>query len=43
MEWGGAGITCTGKDYLKILAVLLNRGVGSNGSRILKQETVDLM
>lgn len=43
MEWGGAGVVCTGGDYLKVLAAMLNGGVGPNGARILKQETVDLM
>lgn len=42
-EWGGAGVVCTGRDYLTVLATILNGGQAPNGTRILKRETVDLM
>jgi CubicO group peptidase (beta-lactamase class C family) len=42
-QWGGAGVWSTGPDYLKLLTVLLNGGVGANGARILKNETVEMM
>ncbi|KAM0756135.1 beta-lactamase/transpeptidase-like protein [Meredithblackwellia eburnea MCA 4105] len=36
---GGAGCVGIIDDYLKIMVVLLNRGVGANGVRILKEST----
>lgn len=40
---GGGGCFASVKSYLKVLQILINGGVGANGSRILKKETVDLM
>ncbi|KZS87722.1 beta-lactamase transpeptidase-like protein [Sistotremastrum niveocremeum HHB9708] len=40
---GGAGLLSIASDYLKILTALINDGVGANGTRILKSETVELM
>ncbi|KAI5481229.1 hypothetical protein MNV49_005664 [Pseudohyphozyma bogoriensis] len=40
---GGAGVFSTASDYLQIIAALLNNGVGPNGTRILKSETVESM
>jgi len=40
---GGAGATSTVSDYLQILVVLINKGKGANGARILKEETVKQM
>lgn len=44
-DWhgGGAGLSGEVGDYLKILACLLNEGVGPNGARILQSETVNLV
>ncbi|KAF9735455.1 beta-lactamase [Paraphaeosphaeria minitans] len=40
----GAGLFAKPKEYIKVLAALLNEGVGpTTGNRILKKETVDLM
>jgi len=40
---GGAGCTSTVGDYLKIVNVLINDGVGANGARIIKSETLKQM
>ena len=40
---GGAGITTTISDYVKVLAALANKGMGLSGERILSPNTVDLM
>lgn len=42
-ESGGAGITTTLDDYMKILSALSRHGVGANGERILSDVTVELM
>ena len=36
----GAGLWSTPRDFVKVFRMLLNRGVGDNGVRILKAETV---
>ncbi len=36
----GAGLWTTGRDMLKFYRMLMNLGVGDNGARILKEETV---
>ena len=36
----GAGLWTTAKDQLKFYKMLMNLGVGENGARILKEETV---
>ncbi len=40
---GGAGITTTISDYIKLLDALSNFGVGANGERILTANAVELM
>ncbi len=40
---GGAGITTTVSDYVKVLAALANNGMGLTGERILSPNTVELM
>lgn len=40
---GGAGITTTISDYIKLLEALANLGVGATGERILTANAVDLM
>ncbi|MBQ4159785.1 MAG: beta-lactamase family protein [Clostridia bacterium] len=40
---GGAGITTTVSDYIKVLAALANNGMGLTGERILSPNTVELM
>ncbi len=40
---GGAGLTCSVEDYSLVLDALACGGVGHNGCRILKQESIDLM
>ncbi len=40
---GGAGITTTVSDYMKLLEALANFGVGATGERILTENTVELM
>ncbi|POY75218.1 hypothetical protein BMF94_1850 [Rhodotorula taiwanensis] len=40
---GGAGCIGTVESYLKCVTILLNGGVGANGARILKAETVEQM
>ena len=40
---GGAGITTTPKDYIKLVAALSGGGLGMNGERILSPYTVELM
>ncbi len=42
-ESGGAGLISTTEDYSLFLDALANDGVASNGYRLLKKETVDLM
>ena len=42
-ESGGGGLFATVDDYGKFADMLANGGVGINGSRILKAETIDLM
>lgn len=40
---GGAGITTTLTDYMKLIAALANFGLGLNGERILSKGAVELM
>ena len=40
---GGGGIYGTAPDYAKFVQMMLNDGVGVNGTRVLKPGTVDLM
>jgi len=40
---GGAGCTSTVTDYLKVVNVLINDGVGANGKRIITSETLKEM
>lgn len=42
-ESGGAGIITTVPDYAKLASALANDGVGANGARILKPETIKMM
>ncbi len=42
-ESGGAGIITTVGDYVKLASALANDGVGPNGARILKSDTIKLM
>ncbi len=39
---GGGGLYGTARDYTRFVQMVLNRGK-SNGARVLKAETVDLM
>lgn len=40
---GGAGCVGTVESYLKVLTVLINKGVGANGTRIISEATLDEM
>jgi methyl acetate hydrolase len=40
---GGGGLYSTPEDYVKFMQMILRRGEGSGGVRLLKSETVDLM
>jgi len=40
---GGAGITSTTADYVKLIAALANGGTGLNGAQILQPKTVELL
>ena len=40
---GGAGLYSTAADYLVFLRMILNRGAGPDGVRVLKPETVESM
>lgn len=40
---GGAGIITSVSDYSKLMAALAGLGMGVNGERILREETVELM
>ena len=40
---GGGGIYGTAPDYAKFVQMMLNDGMGANGTRVLKPETVELM
>lgn len=40
---GGAGLTTTLNDYVKLIDALSNGGEGANGSRILKEESVAMI
>lgn len=40
---GGAGITTTMDDYVKLMAALAGKGTGLTGERILSPKTVELM
>ena len=42
-ESGGAGLCTTVDEYTKVIDALANGGVGANGNRILKAETITLM
>jgi CubicO group peptidase (beta-lactamase class C family) len=42
-ESGGAGLTCTVDDYIKVLDALANDGVGATGARILTPESIRTM
>lgn len=42
-EAGGAGLISTAEDYIKFVSAMTNLGMGLNGERILKEETVNLM
>ncbi|GAA5983074.1 hypothetical protein JCM10908_000147 [Rhodotorula pacifica] len=44
-SFDSAGAGCIGsiESYLKCVSILMNQGVGANGTRILKAETVELM
>lgn len=42
-ESGGAGLISTVEDYAKFTDAMACRGVGADGTRILKAETVDLL
>ncbi|MBQ8551667.1 MAG: beta-lactamase family protein [Clostridia bacterium] len=42
-ESGGAGITTTVGDYVKLMAALSRGGLGANGERILASKTVELI
>lgn len=42
-ESGGAGLCTTVDEYSKILTALANGGVGANGHRILRPESIDCM
>lgn len=42
-ESGGAGIITTVPDYVKFASALANDGVGPNGARIIKPETIKMM
>ncbi len=40
---GGAGLSTTMNDYVKLIEALASGGVGANGNRILKPESLDLI
>lgn len=40
---GGAGITTTPDDYIKLIAALANYGMGTNGEKILSAGSVELL
>ena len=40
---GGGGLFSTPEDYVKFMQMILRRGSGPSGKRILRRETVDLM
>ncbi len=40
---GGAGITTTVSDYIKLMEALANFGIGATGERILSKNTVELL
>jgi methyl acetate hydrolase len=40
---GGGGLYSTAGDYVKFMRMILGRGVGGNGNRILQAKTVELM
>ena len=42
-ESGGGGLYSTVNSYILLLDALANGGVGANGARILKSETIDIM
>ncbi len=42
-ESGGAGLTTTVSEYIKLLDALANGGVGATGNRILKEESIITM
>ncbi|MDR2744173.1 MAG: beta-lactamase family protein [Desulfovibrio sp.] len=42
-ESGGGGLFSTAGDYLKLCQMILNRGAGPDGRRVLRTETVGLM
>ena len=42
-QTGGGGIISSSNDYFKFALMLANKGVGPNGTRILKPETVKVM
>eukprot|EP00026_Physarum_polycephalum_P004333 Phypoly_transcript_04351.p1 GENE.Phypoly_transcript_04351~~Phypoly_transcript_04351.p1 ORF type:complete len:391 (+),score=58.17 Phypoly_transcript_04351:36-1208(+) len=43
LHLGGSGAYSTASDYTTVLVALLNGGIGRNGQRILKKESVDLL
>jgi methyl acetate hydrolase len=40
---GGGGLYSTAADYVRFMQMILNRGAGSDGARILKPQTVESM
>lgn len=42
-ESGGAGLFSTAQDYLLFAEMMSNGGVGRNGARILRAETIDMI
>ncbi len=42
-ESGGAGLISTASDYIRFADMMCRKGLASNGYRLLKEETVDLM
>jgi CubicO group peptidase (beta-lactamase class C family) len=40
---GGGGLYSTAADYVRFMQMILNQGAGSNGARLLKQQTVASM
>ena len=42
-ESGGAGLCSTVEDYILFASAMANGGVGANGARILKPETIELI
>ena len=41
-ESGGAGLICSGEDYIKFAAAMSNGGVSADGYRLLSTESLDL-